>query len=70
MKRLALAAIVLSIVACSSQEETPAVDTGMAAPAAAPAPMDSAVVPATTDSTVMTDSTHADSTHRDTTASH
>jgi hypothetical protein len=69
MKRLALAAIVLSIVACSSQEETPAVDTGMAAPAAAPAPMDSAVVPATTDSTV-TDSTHADSTHRDTTAAH
>ena len=29
MKRLALAAIVLSIVACSSQEETPAVDTGL-----------------------------------------
>jgi hypothetical protein len=67
MKRLALAAIVLSIAACSSQEETPAVDTGMAAPAAAPAPAatDSAVVPAT-DSTA--DSTAADTTHRDTTA--
>jgi hypothetical protein len=68
MKRLALAAIVLSIVACSSQEETPAVDTGMAAPAAAPAPTDSAAtVPAATDSTAP-DSTATDTTHRDSTA--
>jgi hypothetical protein len=70
MKRLALAAVVLSIVACSSQDETPAVDTGMAAPAAAPAPAvtdSAAMVPATTDSAAA-DSTQRDSTQRDTTA--
>lgn len=66
MKRIAIAAIVLSIAACSSQEETPVVDTGMAAPAAAPAP-----APAATDSSIVApvDST-ADTTHTDTTATH
>lgn len=59
MKRLALAAAVLSIVACSSQEETPVADTTTAAPAMAPAPAapaDSMAAPMM-DSTMMTDST-------------
>ncbi|HEY0971438.1 MAG TPA: hypothetical protein VGE02_10780 [Gemmatimonadales bacterium] len=63
MKRLALAAVVLSIAACSSQDETPAADTSMTAPAMAPAPaapadsmampMDSAMVDTTADTTMM-----------------
>ena len=69
MKRLALAAIVLSIVACSSQDETPA-DTGLAAPAAAPAPAvtDSVATPAPDSAVVTPDSTSPDSAQRDTTA--
>ena len=62
MKRLALAAAVLSIVACSSQEEAPVTDSAATAPAMAPAPaapmdsmtmpMDSAVVDSMADTTV------------------
>lgn len=61
MKRLALAAVVLSIAACSSQEEAPIADTSMTAPAMAPAPaspadsmampMDSAVIDSMVDTT-------------------
>ncbi len=61
MKRLALAAVVLSIAACSSQEEAPIADTSMTAPAMAPAPaapadsmampMDSAMVDSMVDTT-------------------
>jgi hypothetical protein len=61
MKRLALAAVVLTLAACSSQEETPVVDS-TAAPAAAPAPT---MAP---DSSAMMDSTAMDSTHTDSTA--
>ena len=68
MKRLALAAIVLSIAACSSQDEVPA-DTGLAAPAAAPAPAvtDSVATPAPDSAVVMPDSASPDSAQRDTT---
>jgi uncharacterized lipoprotein YajG len=41
MKRLALVAAVLAIAACTTQEETPAVDTS--APAMSPAPVDTAM---------------------------
>lgn len=65
MKRLALAAIVLSIAACSPQDEASTVDTSMtAAPAAAPAPVPA---PAAIDTTAI-DTTAADTTAADTTA--
>lgn len=60
MKRLALAAAVLSIVACSSQEEAPIMDSATA-PAMAPAPA------APMDSMPMTDTTMMDTTMTDTT---
>lgn len=62
MKRLALAAIVLSIAACSPADDAATIDTSMsAAPAAAPAPapmMDSVAV----DTTMMVDTTAIDTT--------
>ena len=59
MKRLALAAFVLSIAACTAKDETPA-DSTMAAPAMAPAPaapVDSAAMMMPMDSTKPMDTT-------------
>lgn len=52
MKRIALAAAVLFVAACTTQEDAPAIDTTMAAPAMAPAPMDTSMI----DTTIIADS--------------
>lgn len=59
MKRLAFAAVVMSVVACNAQEDTPIADTTTVAPAMAPAPsMDTTMM----DTTVMTDTLPIDTT--------
>lgn len=56
MKRIAIAVAIVALAACTAQEEAPIMDT-TAAPAAAPAPMDTSMTDTTVTDTTMTDTT-------------